>query len=89
MPWTVAVTVTDSDSHAALLARRRVLWLAGFGLLGVLVLAGTYVVARAVSRELAVARLQSDFVSAVSHEFRTPLLRPQLRQLTDSSSIGG
>jgi signal transduction histidine kinase len=26
-----------------------------------------------VARELAVARLQSDFVSAVSHEFRTPL----------------
>jgi signal transduction histidine kinase len=81
LPWTVAVTATDLDSHAALLARRRLLWLGGFGLLGVLVLAGTYVVARAVSRELTVARLQSDFVSAVSHEFRTPLTT--LRQLTE------
>ena len=36
---------------------------------------------RAVSRELAVARLQSDFVSAVSHEFRTPLT--SLRQLSE------
>jgi signal transduction histidine kinase len=30
-------------------------------------------IGRSVTRELAVARLQSDFVSAVSHEFRTPL----------------
>jgi signal transduction histidine kinase len=81
LPWTVAVTATDSDNRAALLARRRALWLAGFGLLGVLVLPGTYVVARTVSRELTVARLQSDFVSAVSHEFRTPLTT--LRQLTE------
>jgi signal transduction histidine kinase len=33
------------------------------------------------SRELAVARLQSDFVSAVSHEFRTPLT--SLTQFTE------
>ena len=36
---------------------------------------------RAVGREMAVARLQSDFVAAVSHEFRTPLTT--LRQFTD------
>ena len=29
--------------------------------------------ARAIRREAAVARLQSDFVAAVSHEFRSPL----------------
>jgi signal transduction histidine kinase len=46
-----------------------------------LVLAGGYVIVRAVSRELAVARLQSDFVASVSHEFRTPLT--SLRQFTD------
>jgi signal transduction histidine kinase len=39
----------------------------------VLIPAGGYVVWRAVQKELAVARLQADFVSAVSHEFRTPL----------------
>ena len=32
-----------------------------------------YAIHRGVSRELRVARLQSDFVSAVSHEFRSPL----------------
>jgi signal transduction histidine kinase len=34
-----------------------------------------------VSRETAVARLQTDFVSAVSHEFRTPLA--SMRQLSE------
>jgi len=35
--------------------------------------AASYFVFSAVNRELCVARLQSDFVAAVSHEFRTPL----------------
>jgi signal transduction histidine kinase len=38
-----------------------------------LVLAGAYAMYRGVSRELRVAQLQADFVSAVSHEFRSPL----------------
>jgi signal transduction histidine kinase len=45
------------------------------------VLVGSYFTARAAARELAVARLQSDFVSAVSHEFRTPLT--SMRHLTE------
>ena len=40
---------------------------------------GSYFIARGIARELAVARLQSDFVSAVSHEYRTPLT--SLREL--------
>jgi len=51
----------------------RALWLAGVALMLVLVLAGAYAMYRGVSRELQVAQLQSDFVSAVSHEFRSPL----------------
>jgi signal transduction histidine kinase len=51
----------------------RALWLAGVGLMLVLVTGGAYALFRGVSRELQVAQLQSDFVSAVSHEFRTPL----------------
>jgi signal transduction histidine kinase len=39
-----------------------------------------------VTRELAVARLQSDFVSVVSHEFRTPLTT--LRQLSEMLKRG-
>ncbi len=51
----------------------RALWLAGVALMLGLVLAGAYAMYRGVSRELRVAQLQSDFVSAVSHEFRSPL----------------
>jgi signal transduction histidine kinase len=53
----------------------------GLAALALLVVAGSFLMGRAVSRELAVARLQSDFVSAVSHEFRTPLT--SLRQFTE------
>lgn len=81
LPWTVALESTGLESELARLAGRRTLWLAGLAFLGAIVLAGSYLIARAVMRELAVARLQSDFVSAVSHEFRTPLT--SLRQLTE------
>src|SRR5262249_31803094 len=50
------------------------------------VLVGSYFIARAVTRELEVARLQSDFVAAVSHEFRTPLA--SLCQLSEMLSDG-
>jgi len=51
----------------------RSLWLAGVVLMLSLVLTGAYATYRAVNRELYVAELQADFVSAVSHEFRSPL----------------
>jgi signal transduction histidine kinase len=44
-------------------------------------LAVGYFINRAVLRELKVARLQSEFVAAVSHEFRTPLTT--VRQLSE------
>jgi signal transduction histidine kinase len=46
-----------------------------------LMLATAYGLYRAISRELALVRLQSDFVAAVSHEFRTPLT--SMRHLID------
>ena len=81
LPWTIAVESTDVAEELEHIAGRRRLWLISFGLLAVLVAVGAYVVARAVARELEVARLQSDFVSAVSHEFRTPLT--VMRQLIE------
>lgn len=55
--------------------------MAGLAALVTLVVAVSYLIGRAVSRELAAAQLQSDFVSAVSHEFRTPLT--SMRQFTE------
>lgn len=86
LPWTLAVwNVHPEIDLSRANARRRVL-LGGLALALVVVSTGSYVVGRAVTRELAVARLQSDFVAAVSHEFRTPLT--SLRQATELLADG-
>jgi signal transduction histidine kinase/tetratricopeptide (TPR) repeat protein len=71
------------SSPAAMSAayHRRSVWLAGVALMLMLVLAAAYAIHRGISQELRVARLQSDFVAAVSHEFRSPLTT--LRTITE------
>jgi len=64
----------------------------GLLLASLLTLGAAYGVYRTTTRELLLARQQSDFVSAVSHEFRTPLT--SMRHLTDLAAatltrIGG
>ncbi|MBL8293982.1 MAG: hypothetical protein JNN08_19205, partial [Bryobacterales bacterium] len=86
LPWTLAVESIGTQNELDRIEARRRFWLAALALLAALVIAGTYFIGRAVARELAVARLQSDFVSAVSHEFRTPLTT--LRQLTEILNDG-
>ena len=49
--------------------------------MGLFVIGGTFLLWRVVQRELAIARLQTDFVAAVSHEFRTPLA--SMRHVTE------
>ena len=49
------------------------LMLAAIGVMMLAVAAGGYLTTRSLVRAMHVSRLQSDFVSAVSHEFRTPL----------------
>jgi signal transduction histidine kinase len=85
LPWTLEVENIDPATDLAQSTARGRLILAGLALLLIVVAAGSYFVARAFTRELAVARLQSDFVAAVSHEFRTPLtsLRLVTELLTD------
>jgi signal transduction histidine kinase len=86
LPWTLHVTSADPGGDLAQLAERRRLVTWGLVALGLLVLLGLYAVVRGVSRELEMARLQSDFVAAVSHEFRTPLT--SMRQLTELLASG-
>ncbi len=73
LPWTVVATTTNLEAELRGSLQRRRLIVIGLGALCLLVVAASFLIGRGVSRELAAARLQSDFVSAVSHEFRTPL----------------
>ena len=86
LPWTVLVASKNLQALMNAFAGRRNLLLGIFALLAVVIGAGTYMVARAIAREFAAMRLQSEFVSAVSHEFRTPLT--SLRQLSEALNEG-
>jgi len=87
LPWTLQVAAIDPAAVRGAFASRRNLLAAGFVLMVLVIAAAGYFVFRAVGRELGVARLQSDFVAAVSHEFRTPLTA--MRHLTDMLEEGG
>jgi signal transduction histidine kinase len=85
LPWTLHVVSRDPRAESSQEGNRRRGLLLAFSLIATFVLTGSYFIGRAVARELEVARLQSDFVAAVSHEFRTPLasLRQMSELLTD------
>ncbi len=81
LPFAIVAASMEPPPEARAFAVRRRLLASGLVLLVFMAVAASYLIVRAVSREYAVARLQSDFVAAVSHEFRTPLT--SLRQFTD------
>jgi signal transduction histidine kinase len=86
LPGNLHATSADPGADEAGFAGRRRLLLSGFAVLALVLFAGSYFIMRSIDRERAVARLQSEFVSAVSHEFRTPLT--SLRQLSEMLSKG-
>jgi signal transduction histidine kinase len=73
LPWTVQLAASEQQTPQATFNARRNLLAASLVLMVLVIAASSYFVVTAVNRELHVARLQSDFVAAVSHEFRTPL----------------
>ena len=81
LPWTLVLSPGDSSRQAQEFAGRRRLLTLGLVAIVLLLGGGSYVLWRVIQRELAMARLQTDFVSAVSHEFRTPLA--SLRHVTE------
>jgi len=68
------------DLESGLIAQRRFLLL-GLSVMVLFLLLGTYFIGRAIRREAEVQRMQSNFVSTVSHEFRSPITT--MRQLSE------
>jgi len=85
LPWTLYVAAGAGASDPGTEARRRFLMLATT-IMVLFLITGTYFVARAIRREAEVSRMQSEFVSAVSHEFRSPLT--SMRQLSEMLAFG-
>jgi two-component system phosphate regulon sensor histidine kinase PhoR len=83
LPWTLH-TVSTNTAETGLGARRLII--TGLLTLLVLVVGGGYFIGRAAVRDVAVAQLQSDFVSSVSHELRTPVTA--MRQLSELLATG-
>ncbi len=77
----VRVEVIYPSADLSNAATRERMVLGGFGVLALVLAAGSLVIVRSIHRDHAVGRLQSEFVAAVSHEFRTPLT--SMRQLSE------
>jgi two-component system phosphate regulon sensor histidine kinase PhoR len=73
LPWNVSLKPASVPRDLAALTSRRRLLGAGLGAIVLLISGGSYLLWRTVRREMAVGRIQTEFVAAVSHEFRTPL----------------
>ncbi|MBS1824377.1 MAG: GHKL domain-containing protein [Acidobacteria bacterium] len=84
LPWTIYIA--PSQSMALLLSFQQRFILLGLAVMVIFLILGTYFIARAIRREADLLRMQSDFVSAVSHEFRSPLTT--MRQLSEILALG-
>ena len=85
LPWQLKLTAPGEETGTIARARRNYA-ITAFAVFVLLVAGACYAIARGVLREAQVGRLQGDFVSAVSHEFRSPLTA--LRQLTELLAQG-
>jgi signal transduction histidine kinase len=85
IPWTLSITAAPEAAALGLSAPQRFLLL-GIAVMVTFLVLGTYFIARAIRREIEISRMQSDFVAAVSHEFRSPLTA--MRQLSEILALG-
>jgi signal transduction histidine kinase len=76
--WTLRLWQTAPPSVAG---GRRLTLVSGLAAMLAFVWGATFLMSRALRREAAVRKLQSDFVAAVSHEFRSPLTT--MRQMAE------
>jgi signal transduction histidine kinase len=90
LPWTIYITESHNIDGAQIkqptLEERQRFLLGTVIVVAVFIVVGGSFIARAIRRDLEVSRIQSDFVSAVSHEFRSPLT--SIRQLSEILALG-
>jgi signal transduction histidine kinase len=84
--WNLNVWPRDEGQFYSDLKRRQVIYISIFVLFIISLGFAVYFSARTLYQELEVARLKENFVSAVSHEFRTPLTG--IRQLAEMLVAG-
>lgn len=72
-PWKVNIYQTEQGSAKRQFNLRRNIYILSVVVVIVALFFGGFLAIKSTARELELARLKSDFVSTVSHEFRTPL----------------
>ena len=88
LPWHIVISRADPNLVPGSEMAGRWALSAGLALIVLFIAGGGLLLWRVMQRELAVARLQTEFVSAVSHEFRTPLTSLQhVADLLDEDDV--
>jgi len=91
MPWLIQVWPSEPAAIYADMRQRQNLSMVILVFVAALLVFGSYIMVRIVRRELEIARIRADFVSTVSHEFRSPLtgIRQLGEMLLDGRAIDG
>jgi signal transduction histidine kinase len=85
-PWSVEFYQQNPDLFETFLISRRGIYFYVFFLLAGILIFGLILTNRTVSHELELSKMKSDFVSTVSHEFKSPL--SSIRQLAELLQSG-
>lgn len=85
-PWSLELYQQDPRLFETLLTSRRGIYLYMFILLAGILIFGLTLTIRIVTHELELGKMKSDFVSTISHEFKSPLT--SIRQLAEMLQAG-
>ena len=73
LPWRIQIWPASPETVQKEVRQRQGLFITILVFIGALLIFGSYITVRIVKRELEISRMRADFVSTVSHEFRSPL----------------